>query len=259
MNQSPFHNGLHVGIIMDGNGRWAKQRGLPRLAGHRAGAESVRRTLEAAPGLGISRLTLYAFSTDNWKRPVNEVSGLMRLLAAYMRSEAANCYRNGVQVRVVGRRDRLPAPVLEAVRAAEILTRPCDRVQLRLALDYSSRDALLGAATRLAAEFKAANGHARPITREMFANALNAAIGLEGPADDVDLLIRTSGEQRLSDFLLWECAYAELYFTPVLWPDFDAAELERALEDFRRRQRRFGAVTPAAPEVQDPILEVAGD
>src|SRR5215467_13911850 len=143
MSQSAFSSGLHVGIIMDGNGRWAAQRGLPRLAGHRAGAESVRRTLEAAPGAGISRLTLYAFSTDNWKRPPAEVSGLMRLLAAYMRAEAANCYRNGVQVRVIGRRDRLPRWVNESIRAAEILTRPCDRVQLRLALDYSARDAML--------------------------------------------------------------------------------------------------------------------
>ena len=256
MNQSSFSSGLHVGIIMDGNGRWAAQRGLPRLAGHRAGAESVRRTLEAAPDLGVSRLTLYAFSTDNWKRPAAEVSGLMRLLAIYMRAEAANCYKNGVQVRVVGRRDRLPLPVQKAVRAAEILTRPCDRIQLRLALDYSARDALLGAASRLAQEFKAANGHARPLTREMFAEALNATVGLEGAAEDVDLLIRTSGEQRLSDFMLWECAYAELYFTPVLWPDFDAAELERALDDFRHRQRRFGAVTP---QLKQPLLEVAGD
>jgi undecaprenyl diphosphate synthase len=258
MSQSPFQHGLHVGIIMDGNGRWAAQRGLPRLAGHRAGAESVRRTLEAAPGAGISRLTLYAFSTDNWKRPPAEVSGLMRLLAAYMRAEAANCYRNGVQVRVIGRRDRLPRWVNESIRAAEILTRPCDRVQLRLALDYSARDAMLAATARLAAEWKAANGHARPITREMFAAALGSVIGLDGPADDVDLLIRTSGEQRLSDFMLWECAYAELYFTPVQWPDFDAAELERALQDFRHRQRRFGGVTAQA-QIKQSALHAAGD
>src|SRR3954463_7344681 len=153
MKQSSFaygKDGLHVAIIMDGNGRWAAQRGLPRLMGHRAGAESVRRTLEAAPGLGIRYLTLYAFSSDNWKRPATEVSGLMRLLSGYMRSEAANCYRNGVQVRVIGRRDRLAAPVQQAIRAAEILTRPCDRVHLRLALDYSGRDAILAAASRLA-------------------------------------------------------------------------------------------------------------
>ena len=244
--QSPFLNhksGLHVGIIMDGNGRWAAARGLPRLAGHRAGAEAVRRTLEAAPALGIRTLTLYAFSSDNWKRPSNEVSGLMRLLSAYMRSEAANCYRNGVQVRVIGRRDRLAPPVQQAIRAAEILTRPCDRVHLRLALDYSGRDAILAAASRLAHRPEHPTGQ---FTRDQFNEALGQAIGLEGPSPDVDLLIRTSGEQRLSDFLLWECCYAELYFTPVLWPDFDVAELERALQEFRRRDRRFGAVPPPA-------------
>lgn len=249
--QSSFGNrdGLHVAIIMDGNGRWAAQRGLPRLMGHRAGAESVRRTLEAAPGLGIRYLTLYAFSADNWKRPPAEVSGLMRLLSNYMRGEAANCYKNGVQVRVIGRRDRLSPPVLEAIRAAELLTGPCNRVFLRLALDYSARDAIIGAAQRLS--------QAGDFSREAFAHALGESIGLQEPSPDVDLLIRTSGEQRLSDFMLWECGYAELYFTPVLWPDFDAAELERALRDFRSRNRRFGAVTPQ-PELPEPVF-AAGD
>ena len=257
MSQSSFSSGFNVGIIMDGNGRWAAQRGLPRLAGHRAGAESVRRTLEAAPDLGITCLTLYAFSTDNWKRPVDEVSGLMRLLALYMKQEAANCYRNGVQVRLIGRRDRLPRPVQEAIRAAEILTRPCDRIQLRLALDYSARDAIVAATARLAAEIKLENGNARPVTRERFAAALGEAMGDAAPARDLDLLIRTSGEQRLSDFLLWEAAYAELYFTPVLWPEFDAAELERAIADFRGRDRRFGALA-RRHGVPEP-LAVQGD
>lgn len=252
MEQSSFEKcspGLHVGIIMDGNGRWAAQRGLPRLMGHRAGAEAVRRTLEAAPDLGIRYLTLYAFSSDNWKRPATEVSGLMRLLSAYMRSEAANCYKNGVQVRVIGRRDRLQPAILEAIRAAEILTRPCNRVFLRLALDYSSRDAILAAAQRLSASGK--------YTRESFDQSLGEAIGLEGPSREVDLLIRTSGEQRLSDFMLWECGYAELYFTPVLWPDFEAAELERAVRDFHSRHRRFGTV-PAPVERQQSVL-LSGD
>jgi undecaprenyl diphosphate synthase len=252
MTQSSFTStkrGLHVAIIMDGNGRWAAQRALPRLAGHRAGAEAVRRTLEAAPELGIRYLTLYAFSSDNWKRPATEVSGLMRLLALYMKSEAANCYRNGVQVRVIGRRDRLPAPVLEAMRAAEVLTRPCDRVFLRLALDYSARDAIVGAAQRLA--------ESGNFTRESFSQALGQSVGLDSESPDVDLLIRTSGEQRLSDFMLWECGYAELYFTPVLWPDFDAAELERAVREFKSRNRRFGGVQPARAE-QEPIF-AAGD
>lgn len=254
MKQSSFtgsNDGLHVAIIMDGNGRWAAQRGLPRLMGHRAGAESVRRTLEAAPGLGIRYLTLYAFSSDNWKRPAPEVSGLMRLLSRYMRGEAANCYRNGVQVRVIGRRDRLQPEVLEAIRAAEILTGPCNRVFLRLALDYSARDAMVGAARRVA--------QSGEFTREAFTRALCESLGLQNDESmpDVDLLIRTSGEQRLSDFMLWECGYAELYFTPVLWPDFDAAELERALRDFRGRNRRFGAVAPA-PQASDPVF-AAGD
>ncbi|MBV8206832.1 MAG: di-trans,poly-cis-decaprenylcistransferase [Acidobacteria bacterium] len=239
--------GLHVAIIMDGNGRWAAQRGLPRLMGHRAGAESVRRTLEAAPELGIRYLTLYAFSSDNWQRPAAEVTGLMRLLSHYMRSEAANCYRNGVQVRVIGRRDRLQPPVLEAIHAAEVLTRPCERVFLRLALDYSARDAMVGAARRLA--------ETGDFSRSGFSRALGRAVGLEGESPEVDLLIRTSGEQRLSDFMLWECGYAELYFTPVLWPDFDAAELDRALRDFRNRDRRFGAV-PAIAERQEPAVAV---
>lgn len=253
MKQSSFEagpNGLHVAIIMDGNGRWAAQRGLPRLMGHRAGAEAVRRTLEAAPSLGIRYLTLYAFSSDNWKRPALEVAGLMRLLSSYMRSEAANCYRNGVQVRVIGRRDRLQKPVLEAIRAAEILTGPCDRIFLRLALDYSSRDAIVGAAQRLA--------EIGDFSRAGFSRALGETIGLDASSPEVDLLIRTSGEQRLSDFMLWECGYAELYFTPVLWPDFDAAELERALQDFRSRHRRFGTVA-VSPEPARPSEYVTGD
>lgn len=252
MKQSSFtgdKDGLHVAIIMDGNGRWAAQRGLPRLMGHRAGAEAVRRTLEAAPGLGIRYLTLYAFSSDNWKRPAPEVSGLMRLLSSYMRQEAANCYRNGVQVRVIGRRDRLQPQVVEAIRAAEILTGPCNRVFLRLALDYSARDAIVGAARRLA--------ESDDFTREGFSKALGEAIGLDGATPDVDLVIRTSGEQRLSDFMLWECGYAELYFTPVLWPDFDSAELERALREFRSRSRRFGAVEPVR-DLPEPMF-AAGD
>src|SRR5919204_2239576 len=223
---------LHVGIIMDGNGRWAAARGLPRLAGHRAGAEAVRRTLEAAPALGIRTLTLYAFSSDNWKRPAHEVNGLMRLLSAYMRAEAANCYRNGVQVRVIGRRDRLPASVQQAIRAAEILTRPCNRVHLRLALDYSGRDAILAAAARLAQRAQAGNS---PFSREQFNDALGQAIGLDGPSADVDLLLRTSGEQRLSDFLLWECAYAELVFTERKWPELTVEDLRAAVDEFHRR------------------------
>ena len=230
-------SGLHVAIIMDGNGRWAQARGWPRLAGHRAGAEAVRRTVEAAPRLGISALTLYAFSADNWKRPAAEVQGLFRLFEQHLRMETAKCLENGVRLSVIGRRDRLPRRLVKAVEAAEHATAACRTLHLRIAVDYSARDAILRAALRL-------NG-AGP-SRERFARLLAEVDHAPAPAPDVDLLIRTSGEQRLSDFLLWECAYAELYFTPRLWPDFAAADLEEALREYHRRERRFGAV-PAPP------------
>lgn len=200
--------GLHVAIIMDGNGRWATRRGWPRLAGHRAGADSVRRAIEAAPDVGVSQLTLYAFSSDNWKRPASEVSGLFRLLKKYLADETARCAANGVRIEFIGRRDRLSPALIEAIEEAEQITRRCRRLHVRIAVDYSSREAI----------------EKREFT------------------PDVDLLIRTSGEQRLSDFLLWECAYAEFWFTPVLWPDFGRAELERAVNDFRGRQRRYGGL-----------------
>lgn len=214
----------HTAIIMDGNGRWARVRRLPRSAGHRAGATAVRRVVEAAPSLGIEVLTLYAFSSDNWQRPSAETRVLMRLLEDYLRSEAASCVERGVKLEVVGRRDRLPLGVQDAVDAAEESTASGKRLCLRLAIDYSSRDALVQAA-----------GSA-PRTREELARSLGAA------APDVDLLIRTGGEQRLSDFMLWESAYAELYFTTVAWPDFDGAALADAVTEFGRRQRRFGGL-----------------
>lgn len=218
---------LHAGIIMDGNGRWAQARLQPRLAGHRAGAAAVRRVVEAAPKLGITTLTLYAFSSDNWKRPHDEVNALMRLFGSYLRRERAKCVENGIRVSVIGRRDRLPLLLIPEIEATEEATMAGSALHLRIAVDYSSRDAILAAA-RTAAP-----------TREAFSAAL-------GP--DVDLLIRTGGEQRLSDFLLWECAYAEFHFTPRMWPDFQEADLKAALDDFRARQRRFGAVPerPAA-------------
>lgn len=197
---------------MDGNGRWATARGLPRLAGHRAGVEALKRVTEAAPRLGIGILTVYAFSADNWKRPASEVAGLMRLLRAYLRSELARCVRDGVRIQAIGRRDRLEPSVIRSIETAERATAGGTRLTLRIALDYSGREAIRR--------------------------------GELGP--DVDMMIRTSGEQRLSDFLLWEAAYAELYFTPRLWPDFGADELAAALADFRRRHRRFGALPDAA-------------
>ena len=206
----------HVAIIMDGNGRWATSRGLPRTAGHRAGADAVRRVVESAPRLGVGTLTLFAFSSDNWKRPPREVATLMRLFHRYLAAEAAALEENGVRLSVIGRRDRLAAPLARQIMAAERLTAGGQRLHLRLAVDYSAREAI----TRSAHD-----------------------PGWLGP--DVDLLIRTGGERRLSDFLLWECAYAELHFTDKRWPDFDAADLERALVDFHGRQRRFGALPTA--------------
>ena len=216
---------MHCAIIMDGNGRWAEMRGLPRIAGHQRGAESVRVAVEAAPAVGITDLTLYAFSSDNWKRPAGEVSALMTLLAVYLESEAAACARKGVRLSVIGRRDRLPAGLRSLIETSERVTSAGESVHVRLAIDYSSRDSLVRAA-------EACSGHA--LTRESLAAHL--------PAPDVDLLIRTAGEQRLSDFLLWECAYAEFVFTDRMWPDFTADDLRAAADAYRHRNRRFGGL-----------------
>jgi undecaprenyl diphosphate synthase len=233
-SQSAGPLGLHVAIIMDGNGRWAAARGRPRLAGHRAGAAAVRRTVEAAPRLGIGTLTLYAFSSDNWKRPPAEVNGLFRLFDEHLHTEIGKCVENGIRLHVIGRRDRLPSRLVRAIESAEARTAPCAKLHVRLAVDYSSQDAIVRAAARLHAS--------RPVSREHFARLLGEVSHSSLGAPDVDLLIRTGGEQRLSDFLLWECAYAELYFTPKMWPDFEAADLEAALADFHSRERRFGAL-----------------
>ncbi len=218
---------IHIAIIMDGNGRWAQSRALPRTAGHVAGATALRRTVEAAGQNGAHTLTLYAFSSDNWKRPPIEVRALMALLVRHLSEETARCLANGVRLNVIGRRDRLPEAVRNAIAAAERATRNGRELHLRLAIDYSARDSIVTAA------------QGAPASRAQFSECL-------GSAPDVDLLIRTGGEQRLSDFLLWESAYAELYFTPTLWPDFTEADLKQALTWFRSRERRFGAV-PVAP------------
>jgi undecaprenyl diphosphate synthase len=229
--------GLHVAVIMDGNGRWATGRGMPRVAGHRQGAKAVRRTVEAAPDAGVGTLTLYAFSSDNWARPPREVAALMRLFRGYLASETARLIDNGVRLSVVGRRDRLGDPLVRAIAGAEDATAGGSRLHLRLAIDYSARDVIARAA--------ALAGGAEP-TRDEFARLLSRAIGDPFPTPEVDLLVRTGGEQRLSDFLLWECAYAELHFTPRMWPDFDGAALAEAVGEFRRRERRFGRVPVAA-------------
>lgn len=235
--------GLHVAIIMDGNGRWAQARGRGRTWGHREGAKVVRRIVEAATSQGITVLTLYAFSSDNWRRPPREVAALMRLFEAYLRGEVRRCIENGVRLRVIGRRDRLPERLLAAIDAAESATAGGDRLLLRVALDYASRDAIVAAA-RLAAARSA--GEAAGLDREGFAALLGEAIHAGEPVRDVDLLIRTGGEQRLSDFLLWECAYAELYFTHRMWPEFTVADLEAAVREYHGRERRFGALPKAA-------------
>ncbi len=236
MIQSAFHNEkpLHVAIIMDGNGRWAVRRGLPRVAGHHAGAEAVERVVEVAPKLGIRALTLFAFASDNWKRPPAEVRGIFALVEQFVRRAVSLCVEQGVEVRAVGRRDRLPSSVLDAIEEAEARTKNGTRLTLRFAIDYSSRDALVKAAA-----IAGADGG----SREAFSYSLAMAYGEPGRRlPDVDLLIRTAGEQRLSDFLLWESAYAEIHFTRVLWPDFGEAALRTALLDFAQRHRTFGAL-----------------
>ena len=240
-------NGIHVGIIMDGNGRWANARGWPRVAGHRAGARSVRKVIEAAPDLGIGTLTLYAFSTDNWKRPRLEVTALMQLFSEYLQKEVAELAEKGVKLRVIGRRDRLNKSLVREIEIAERATAGGQRLLLRLAVDYSAREVLLRAATRAAAE-AVANGAARNVSREDFQRHIADAMGAEA-ACDLDLLIRAGGEQRISDFLLWEAAYAEFVFTPRMWPDFDGAELAAAVAEFHRRDRRFGTAEEQAPPV----------
>jgi undecaprenyl diphosphate synthase len=250
--------GLHVAIIMDGNGRWAQARKRPRTFGHREGARAVRRIVEAAPRLGVGVLTLYAFSSDNWRRPPAEVRTLMRLFQRHLIGDADELAREGVKLRVIGRRDRLPQGVLDAIQLAETRTSEGRRLLLRVAVDYSSRDAIVTAAHYLRGQPNELTDGVRheiaPVPssgaevsgRDEFAWLLSRAVNEDGCVADVDLLVRTGGERRLSDFLLWECAYAELYFTEVMWPDFNGETLAAALADFRSRERRFGRVPDQA-------------
>ena len=231
----------HVAIIMDGNGRWASQRGRVRTTGHLAGARTVRSIVEHARRAGIPVLTLYAFSSDNWRRPGDEVSALMTLFRRYLAGEVPRCIDAGIRLSVVGRRDRLPAALVRAIESAEEATRHGTDMRLRIAVDYSARDAIVDAAGRIA---RRAGGS--KITRTRFAEALAAASHDHEVVADVDLLIRTGGEQRLSDFLLWECAYAELVFSRRLWPEFTTRDFDAALIEFSRRERRFGGVEAAA-------------
>jgi undecaprenyl diphosphate synthase len=239
----PDRRPIHVGVIMDGNGRWAQARGLPRRFGHRAGAKAVRRTVEAAPGLGIGTLTLYAFSCDNWRRPAPEVEALMTLLEDYLVRERERAVREGVRLSVIGRRDRLRPTLLAVIADAERATAGGRRLHLRLAVDYSGRDAILAAASRGCWE-------GAP-DRRAFERSLHEAMHSPTGVPELDLVIRTGGEKRLSDFLLWESAYAELYFTDRLWPDFSTADLEQAVREFAGRERRFGGIEPESVEPLD--------
>jgi len=225
----------HVAIIMDGNGRWAKARGLPRNLGHRKGVDAVREVVKACPDLGIRYLTLYAFSTENWKRPASEVSGLMDLLRIFIRSELEQLRRNGVRVRVIGNRAKLPADIVALVEEAEAKTLGNSRLTLIIALSYGSQDELVLAARKLAEA--AVRGE---ITPEQIDAGMIERNLLTAGIPDPDLLIRTSGEQRLSNFMLWQAAYSELVFTDTLWPDFGRAELAQAIAEYGRRERRYG-------------------
>ena len=217
-----------MAIVLDGNGRWAEARGRPRSFGHEKGAERVREIAEAAPSVGIRTLTLYVFSTDNWRRPPAEVAALFRILRGFLRREVLRAAERGVKLSFLGRRDRLPAGLAELLTDAERATAAGTALHLRLAIDYSARDAILAAARQAGAE----------TDRDGFARLLAP----DAQTPDVDLLIRTGGEKRLSDFLLWECAYAELFFTRCPWPDFGATALAKACAAYRRRERRFGAL-----------------
>jgi undecaprenyl diphosphate synthase len=230
----PLSRRIHVAIISDGNGRWATSRNLPRSAGHRAGAQAARAIIEAAPSLGIQTLTLFALSSANWKRPPSEVTGILRVLHEYLLTETSNCINEGIRLSVIGRRDRIPATLRQAIIDSEAATAHGTRLHLRLAVDYSARNAIYNAACRF---YKATE-----LSQETFSSVLAEA---RGGATDVDLLIRTGGEQRLSDFLLWECAFAEFVFLSKRWPDFTVADLQAAIHEFTHRERTRGALPDA--------------
>jgi undecaprenyl diphosphate synthase len=226
----------HIAIIMDGNGRWAQARGLPRIAGHRQGAEALRRTVRAAGELGIPYLTLFGFSSENWKRPLSEIDDLMGLLRHYLRGEIAELHRNGVRLRVIGDRERLAPDIVTLIANAETLTRGNTGVNLTIALSYGGRAEIVAAVRALAVKAVDGGLASDAIDEDVISRHLFTA-GIPDP----DLLIRTSGEQRISNFLLWQCAYSELVFTKTLWPDFGQADLEQAIADFGGRERRYGA------------------
>ena len=244
----------HLAIIMDGNGRWAQQRGLPRLAGHQQGAEAVIRAVDECSRLGIRFMTLFAFSSENWGRPEQEVSTLMELLLRFLDSQRQKMIDNGIRLRVIGDRERLSAEVQQALLAGERETEHGDRLTLTLALSYGGRNEIVRAVRRLATEVAAGRLSPEEIDGSMLESSLDTH-GLPAP----DLLIRTSGEMRISNFLLWQLAYSELYFTDTLWPDFDSTVMQRALEVFQLRQRRFGLTEDQLRCMQDACLKETTD
>jgi undecaprenyl diphosphate synthase len=236
-NADPTPGPNHVAIIMDGNGRWAKARGLPRVAGHRRGADAVRRVVRGAGELGIPVLTLFAFSTENWTRPADEVSDLMGLLRHYLRNELDELHKNGARLRVIGNREGLAPDIIRDISGAENMTRSNSRIDVNICINYGARAEILQAVRSLARQVAAGELPVDRIDENLFENEL-----LTAGVPDPDLLIRTSGEQRISNFMLWQCAYAELVFVDTLWPDFGKEHLEQAIAEFRRRERRYGGV-----------------
>ena len=236
-NADPTPGPNHVAIIMDGNGRWAKARGLPRVAGHRRGADAVRRVVRGAGELGIPVLTLFAFSTENWTRPADEVSDLMGLLRHYLRNELDELHKNGARLRVIGNREGLAPDIVRDISDAENMTRSNSRIDVNICINYGARAEILQAVRSLARQVAAGELPVDRIDENLFENEL-----LTAGVPDPDLLIRTSGEQRISNFLLWQCAYAELVFVDTHWPDFGKEHLEQAIAEFRRRERRYGGV-----------------
>jgi undecaprenyl diphosphate synthase len=226
----------HVAIIMDGNGRWARARGLPRIAGHRSGAEAARRTVKAAADLGIPYLTLFGFSSENWKRPSTEIHDLMALLRHYLRGEIAELHRNGIRLKVIGQIARFSPDIVSMIEDAEAATRDNPRITLTIALSYGGRAEIVAAVRSIAAQVACGKLDPEAVDEECIARHLFTA-----DIPDPDLLIRTSGEQRISNFLLWQCAYSELVFTKTLWPDFSERDLEQAIDEFCGRERRYGA------------------
>lgn len=237
----------HIAIILDGNGRWAKAKGMPRNYGHTMGAKNVETVCQAAYDLGVKYVTMYAFSTENWNRPENEVAALMKLLESYLKNCIRTAAKNNMRVRVIGDTTRLTEQFQNQIKELEIASAQNDGLNLQIAINYGSRDEMLRAMRRMYTDIENGNCKIEDVNEQTFSGYLDTA-----DIPDPDLLIRTSGEQRLSNYLLWQLAYSEFYFTDVPWPDFKKAELEKAIEAYNKRDRRFGGLTKEAPETEEP-------